>query len=119
MSRDATHPTHCQVGYLQIPALDVNASCAFYRSVLGWDTDPTWAGFTAPGVVGQFVTDRAPTSTDGTVLWIAVNRLNTVLDAVIEYGGTIVKTRTPESGLRRQASRRFSRMAAAITAATA
>lgn len=100
MRRTAKHPAHGQIGYLQIPALDLNASCAFYRSVLGWDTDPTSAGFTAPAVIGQFVTDRAPTSSDGLVLWIAVDRLNTVLDAAVDHGGIVVKTPYLDQGER-------------------
>ena len=100
MSRTGTHPAHGQIGYLQIPAVDVDSSCMFYRSVFGWDADPTYAGFTAPGMIGQFVTDRAPTSSDGIVLWIAVDRLNTVLDAAVEHGGNIVKTPQLDQGER-------------------
>jgi len=99
MSRGAAH-ANGQIGYLQIPATDVAASCSFYRAVFGWDTDPTWAGFTAPGIIGQFVTDRRPTRSDGTVLWIAVERINTLLDRVVEHGGTIASTPTLDQGER-------------------
>ena len=100
MSRAATHPAHGQIGYLQIPAHDVGASCAFYRGVLGWDADPASAGFTAPGLIGQFVTDRAPSGSDGTMLWVAVDRLNTVMHAVVEHGGTVVEAPHLDQGER-------------------
>ncbi len=35
--RSPGHPPHGQIGYLQLPALDVAASAAFYRSVFGWE----------------------------------------------------------------------------------
>ena len=100
MSRTATQPAHGQIGYLQIPATDTDASCAFYRDVFGWTTDPSWGGFTAPGIIGQFITDRAATRSDGTVLWIAVDQINTLLDRVVEHGGEIVRTPTLDQGER-------------------
>ena len=51
---------HGQVCYLQVPTTDLAASARFYAAVLGWRTDPHEAGFEAPGVIGQFVTDRSP-----------------------------------------------------------
>ena len=50
---------HGQVCYLQVPTTDLAASARFYAAVLGWQTDAREAGFEAPGVIGQFVTDRA------------------------------------------------------------
>jgi predicted enzyme related to lactoylglutathione lyase len=100
MSRSDNHPPHGQIGYLQIPATDIEASCAFYRAVFGWDADPTWAGFTAPGMIGQFVTDRAPTASDGPMLWIAVQRLNSALDSAVEHGGTVAKAPQLDQGER-------------------
>lgn len=100
MSRSDTHPAHGQVGYLQLPALDIERSCAFYRAVFGWDTDPTWAGFHAPGIIGQFVTDRVPSTQHGTLLWIAVDRINTLLDRVVAHGGAIARTPTLDQGER-------------------
>src|ERR1700759_2752256 len=51
---------HGQLVYLQIPATDIAASGSFYERVLGWQVDPPESGFTAPGLIGQWVTDRAP-----------------------------------------------------------
>jgi len=100
MSRTSTQPAHGQIGYIQIPALDIDASCGFYRSVFGWDADATWAEFTAPGMIGQFVTDRAPISGAGPVLWFAVDQLYTVLNTVVERGGSIVRTPHLDQGER-------------------
>ena len=100
MSRTSTHPRHGQIGYLQIPTTDIGRSCVFYREAFGWDTDPSSAGFTAPGIIGQFVSDRRPTSSDGAVMWIAVDRLNHLLDRVVEHGGAVVTTPTLDQGER-------------------
>jgi predicted enzyme related to lactoylglutathione lyase len=43
------HPPRGQVGYLQLPAVDIARSAAFYESVFGWSTDPGSGSFEAPG----------------------------------------------------------------------
>ena len=100
MSNSPTHPQHGQIGYLQIPATDIGRSCVFFREVFAWDTDPTTAGFSAPGLIGQFVTDRAPTRADGPVVWIAVDALGPLLHRVTHHGGTVVSTPVLDQGER-------------------
>jgi predicted enzyme related to lactoylglutathione lyase len=83
-----THPAHGQLGYLQIPAVDVDASGAFYAAVLGWAADPP--GFTAPGLIGQWVTDRQPAPDAGPLLWVCVDALGTALMRAEQHGGRLV-----------------------------
>ena len=54
------HPLPGQIGYLQLPALDVARSAAFYEAVFGWSVDPDWGSFEAPGMLGQWTTELAP-----------------------------------------------------------
>lgn len=61
--------THGQLCYLQIPALDVAASARFYEQVFGWSVALPDSGFESPGLIGQWVTDRAPASAAGPVAW--------------------------------------------------
>lgn len=93
-----THPAHGQLGYLQIPARDLAASGAFYAAVLGWDADPP--GFTAPGLIGQWVTDRPPAPDAGPLLWVCVDALGTALRRVAEHGGTLVTAPVLDGGER-------------------
>ena len=55
---------HGQLCYLQIPALDTTISARFYEQVFGWRVAPPESGFEAPGLIGQWITDR-PSSPDG------------------------------------------------------
>ena len=83
------HPSHGQIGYLQLPALDVAQSARFYETVFGWNVDATHAGFEAPGMIGQWITDRTPGANSGAVVWICVDQIASTLKAVIAHGGTV------------------------------
>lgn len=83
------HPAHGQIGYLQLPALDVARSAAFYEAVFGWSVDLTWASFEAPGMIGQWTTDRAPGAAGGPVVWICADQLALTLERVVEHGGIV------------------------------
>jgi predicted enzyme related to lactoylglutathione lyase len=94
MNRDtarsrAEHPSHGQVGYLQLPAVDVARSAAFYESVFGWSTDHVGGGFQAPGMIGQWVTDRPPATGGGPVVWICAEDLYPTLGRAAAAGGTV------------------------------
>jgi predicted enzyme related to lactoylglutathione lyase len=94
MSRDTNrrpsqYPPHGQVGYLQLPATDIARSAAFYESVFGWSSDPTRGSFEAPGMIGQWITDRPPAATGGPVVWICADNLFPTLTRVANRGGTV------------------------------
>ena len=77
-----------QLCYLQIPALDVTTSARFYARVFGWQVDPPEAGFEAPGLIGQWVTDRPPAPDAGPVGWIHVHDVRATLDLARDAGAT-------------------------------
>ena len=60
------------LGYLQLPTTDLDASIAFYEAVLGWRGEATYGSFEAPGLIGQWTTELAPTD-DGPVPWFVVD----------------------------------------------
>jgi predicted enzyme related to lactoylglutathione lyase len=93
-------PPHGQIGYLQLPAIDVARSAAFYERVFGWAVDAEGGGFEAPGTIGQWTTDRAPASDAGPVVWICADRLAPVLDRVVASGGVVHGPPTLDSGER-------------------
>ncbi len=82
-------PPHGKVGYLQLPALDVARSAAFYHAVFGWSVGLEHGSFEAPGMIGQWTTDLKPASSAGPVLWICADDLWPTLDTVIGNGGTV------------------------------
>jgi predicted enzyme related to lactoylglutathione lyase len=82
------HPARGALGYLQLPTTDLAASIAFYDAVLGWRGEQTYASFEAPGLIGQWTTDLAP-SDAAPVPWFAVDELYPTLARVSENGGTV------------------------------
>ena len=81
----STHPPRGQIGYLQLPAVDVARSAAFYESVFGWSADG--GSFAAPGMIGQWITDRP--AGGGPVIWICTDDLYPTLGRAAAAGGTV------------------------------
>jgi predicted enzyme related to lactoylglutathione lyase len=92
--------THGQIGYLQLPAVDVARSAAFYESVFGWSTDASHGSFEAPGMIGQWITDRPPAAGGGPVVWICADQLYPALRRVVAAGGRVLGRPRPDSGER-------------------
>lgn len=94
------HPPHGQIGYLQLPALDIARSAAFYEKLFGWQVELTYGSFEAPGMIGQWTTDLAPGTSGGPVLWICVDQLWPTLSQVGDLGGTVTKQPQRDQGER-------------------
>lgn len=97
---NGAHPLHGQLGYLQLPALDVARSAAFYETVFGWSVDPGHGSFTAPGLIGQWTTELAPAASAGPVLWLWVDQLGAALWKVDGGGGTVRDRPRLDNGVR-------------------
>jgi predicted enzyme related to lactoylglutathione lyase len=82
-------PLHGEIGYLQLPALDIADSAAFYESVFGWSVDRDHGSFTAAGTIGQWTTARAPAHGNGPVVWLCVEGLTDTMARVVANGGTV------------------------------
>ena len=92
------HPTFAngKVCYIEIPAIDINASAAFYKEVFGWQTrqrgDGSIAFDDAVGEVsGTWVLGRRAATEPGLLIYIMVDSVTTTVDAVIANGGKIVQ----------------------------
>jgi predicted enzyme related to lactoylglutathione lyase len=92
------HPTFAngKVCYIEIPALDIDASSDFYRSVFGWNTrkrgDGSLAFDDAVGEVsGAWVLGRKAMTEPGLLIYIMVDSVAASIDAVIANGGMIVQ----------------------------
>jgi predicted enzyme related to lactoylglutathione lyase len=82
-------PPHGQIGYLQLPSIDIARSAAFYETVFGWSVDLEHGSFETPGLIGQWTTDRQPTHEGGPVVWICADELWATLESAGACGGTV------------------------------
>ncbi len=87
---------HGQPVYLQIPATDLVISARFYERVLGWRLDRAESGFEAPGLIGQWITDRPASPEAGPVMWIHVNDVAQTLAEAEKAGAVIRQPPTPD-----------------------
>lgn len=87
----ARGPAHGQLCYLQIPARNVMESAAFYERIFGWRVQRPYPSFDAPGLIGQWVTDRPPAREGGLLAWINVERIDDTVEAVRTSGGEVLE----------------------------
>ena len=85
-----------KICYLEIPAIDLPRSIAFYESVFGWRTRRRGDGSTAfddsvGEVSGAWVTGRPPSPQPGLLLYIMVDSVAATIDSVVAHGGEIVQ----------------------------
>lgn len=85
-----------KVCYVEIPALDVERSAAFYEAVFGWKVRQRGDGATAfddtiGEVSGAWVTGRPAAADPGLLLYIMVDDAAAAVDAITAHGGEIVQ----------------------------
>ena len=85
-----------KICYVEIPALDVNQSAAFYAAVVGWKTRQRGDGAVAfddsvGEVSGAWALGRAPSDKAGVLVYIMVDSVAATLEAVVAHGGVIVQ----------------------------
>ena len=95
---ESQHPTYAdgKICYIELPAVDINASAAFYEAVLGWKVrkrgDGKLAFDDAAGEVsGTWVAGRKPATEPGLLVYIMMDSVAATLDAVVKHGGKIVQ----------------------------
>ena len=92
-----------KVCYIEIPAVDVERSAAFYASVFGWNVRSRPTGRTAfddtvGGVSGAWVLGRRPAGEPGLLVYIMVDSVAETVDTVIANGGEIVQPIGSDAG---------------------
>lgn len=95
-------PTHHRINYLELPAIDMAASKAFYTAVFGWtftDYGDDYASFheaghdaadTTPTIDGGLTTQATPSQHGALVVFWSAD-LEASLAAVEQAGGTITQ----------------------------
>jgi uncharacterized protein len=85
-----------KICYIEIPALDVDASSSFYRSVFGWNTRERGDGSLAfddsvGEVSGTWVLGRKAMTEPGLLIYIMVDSVAAIIEAITANGGIIVQ----------------------------
>src|SRR5438477_11961685 len=85
-----------KICYLEIPAIDVRRSAAFYQAVVGWHVRTRGDGRLAfddgvGQVSGAWVLNRKPMTDVGLLIYIMVDSVAATVDKVRAGGGTIVQ----------------------------
>jgi predicted enzyme related to lactoylglutathione lyase len=85
-----------KICYLEIPAVDVRRSAAFYAAVCGWKLRERRDGSIAfddgvGEVSGTWVAGRPPSSQPGILIYVLVDDVAATLEAVVANGGEIVE----------------------------
>src|ERR1700728_4928206 len=87
---------HGQTCYLQVPALDLMNSAEFYETVFACQIERPHPSFESLGLIGQWVTDRAPAPEAGPRLWINVQNIDETVASVRTGGGEIFEPPSPD-----------------------
>ncbi len=98
-----------KICYLEIPAVDVDRSAAFYRDVFGWKTRRRGDGKLAfddgaGEVSGTWVPGRPASAQPGLLIYVMVDSVAATLQAVVSQGGEIVQ---PVGGDAKEITARF------------
>jgi uncharacterized protein len=91
-------PTHAdgKICYIEMPAIDINRSSSFYKTVFGWNIRVRGDGATAfddtiGEVSGAWVLNRKPMTEVGLLFYIMVDDIEATIKKVIANGGTIIQ----------------------------
>jgi predicted enzyme related to lactoylglutathione lyase len=104
MSVDSRLTHHGHVSYLEIPAVDVAESAAFYEAVFGWQIHRRESGQTSfddgtGSFIGRWVPEHAASRQPGFLPYVYVDRIDDVLGKATARGAEIVKPPYPEGDL--------------------
>ena len=85
-----------KICYVEIPAVDIPRSVAFYHAVFGWGIRVRGDGATAfddsvGQVSGAWVTGRPPSGEPGLLIYIMVDSVAATIEAVIAHGGELIQ----------------------------
>ena len=85
-----------KICYVEIPAIDVERSVEFYKTVFGWNTRRRGDGQIAfddgvGQVSGTWVRGRSASTEPGLLLYIMVDSVAKTLDDIVAHGGEVAQ----------------------------
>lgn len=86
---------NCSIGWIEIPAPDLEGACAFYSGIFGWaieDYSPAYKVFRSANMSGGLNQHGRPTD-DGIRVSITVESIDATLERIAREGGAIVRSK--------------------------
>jgi uncharacterized protein len=85
-----------KICYIEMPAVDVDSSAEFYKSIFGWNLRTRGDGSVAfddgvGQVSGSWVLNRKPMTEVGLLIYIMVDSVADTIDKVTAKGGRVVQ----------------------------
>jgi hypothetical protein len=85
-----------KICYIEMPAVDVNASAKFYKTIFGWNIRTRGDGSVSfddgvGEVSGTWILNRKPMTEVGLLVYIMVDSVAETIDKVTANGGVIVQ----------------------------
>jgi len=85
-----------KICYVEIPAIDIEPSVEFYKTVFGWNTRRRGDGQIAfddgvGQVSGTWVRNRSASTEPGLLLYIMVDSVAETLEDIVAHGGEIAQ----------------------------
>jgi predicted enzyme related to lactoylglutathione lyase len=85
-----------KICYIELPAIDISTSAAFYKDSFGWNIRQRGDGTpafddTVGEVSGAWVKGRKPMTEVGLLFYVMVDDIDKAIEAVIANGGKIIQ----------------------------
>jgi predicted enzyme related to lactoylglutathione lyase len=85
-----------KICYIEMPAIDIEQSASFYKTVFGWNTRKRGDGATAfddtvNEVSGTWVLNRKPMTEVGLLFYIMVDSVEQTIEMILTNGGKLVQ----------------------------
>jgi len=92
------------LSYLEIPAVDIERSAAFYETVFGWhvhrrDNGQVSFDDRSGTLIGRWHVTHQVSREPGLLPFIYVEQIDEIVQHIVKQGGQIVKQRYPEGNL--------------------
>jgi predicted enzyme related to lactoylglutathione lyase len=96
MAKEGPTIRNGKICYIEIPAIDIDRSVSFYKTVFGWNTRKRGDGATAfddtvNEVSGTWVLNRKPMTEVGLLFYIMVDSVEQTIDMVLANGGKLIQ----------------------------
>jgi predicted enzyme related to lactoylglutathione lyase len=96
MAKEGPTIRNGKICYIEMPAIDIDRSASFYKTVFGWNVRKRGDGATAfddtvNEVSGSWVLNRKPMTEVGLLFYIMVDSVEQTIDKLLVNGGKLVQ----------------------------
>jgi predicted enzyme related to lactoylglutathione lyase len=96
MAKEGPTISNGKICYIEMPAIDIDRSASFYKTVFGWNIRKRGDGATAfddtaNEVSGSWVLNRKPMSEVGLLFYIMVDSVEQTIEMLLANGGKLVR----------------------------